>query len=105
MQLHACPGSCGGQHPGGQREHWLHRRLHHRDDRLGRRDHRAGVATIPAFTGGSQASTLFSAAGLAAIHRSGRTQLKLRFAANQTATNDLWIDRGATATLSVTWVP
>lgn len=63
------------------------------------------VATIAPFTGGSQASTLFSAAGLAAIHRTGRTQLRLRFVANQTATNYIWIDRGATATLSVTWVP
>lgn len=65
----------------------------------------AGVAQIASFTGGSQTSTVFSAAGLAAIGKSGRTQLRLRFSANPTATNYLWIDRGASAKLSVTWQP
>jgi hypothetical protein len=63
------------------------------------------VAQILAFTGGSQASTLFSATGLAAINRSGRTQVRLRFGANQTATHYVWIDHGASATLSVTYQP
>lgn len=61
------------------------------------------VAQIPAFTGGSQSSTPFASAGLAAIDPAGRTQLRLRFVADQTATHYLWIDRGATATLSVTF--
>jgi len=63
----------------------------------------AAVAQIPAFTGGNQGSTPFAAAGLAAIDPAGRTQLRLRFAVDQTATHYLWIDRGATATLSVTY--
>jgi poly(hydroxyalkanoate) depolymerase family esterase len=63
------------------------------------------VAQIPAFSGGSQSSTVFSAVGLAAINPAGRTQLRLRFATNQTATNYLWIDKGATARLSVTYQP
>ncbi|HWU52795.1 MAG TPA: hypothetical protein VN153_08260, partial [Tahibacter sp.] len=60
---------------------------------------------IAAFTGGSQSSTVFSAAGLAAINPTGRTQLRLRFSANQTATNYIWIDKGATAKLRVTYQP
>lgn len=63
----------------------------------------SGSAQVPAFTGGNQTSTVFDTAGRTAINRSGRTQLRLRFSANQTATNYLWIDRGATARLSVTY--
>jgi poly(hydroxyalkanoate) depolymerase family esterase len=65
----------------------------------------SAVAQLLPFTGGTQTSNLFSAAGLAAINRSGRTQLRLRFASNQTATHYLWIDRGAAATLTVTYQP
>ncbi|HVH34946.1 MAG TPA: PHB depolymerase family esterase [Tahibacter sp.] len=65
----------------------------------------SAVAQIAAFTGGSQSSTVFSAAGLAAIDPAGRTQLRLRFGANQTATNYVWIDKGATAKLRVTYQP
>lgn len=65
----------------------------------------SAVAQIAAFTGGSQSSTVFSAAGLAAIDPAGRTQLRLRFSANQTATNYVWIDKGATAKLRVTYQP
>lgn len=63
------------------------------------------TAQIPAFSGGTQASTAFSSAGAAAIHRAGRTQLRLRFAANQTATHYLWIGNAASATLTVTYQP
>lgn len=64
------------------------------------------VAQIPKFTGGNQASTLFDASGLGAISKTGRTQLKLRFSANQTATNYIWIGNNATgASLSVTYTP
>jgi len=65
----------------------------------------SAVAQILAFSGGSQASTLFAAAGIAAINKIGRTQLRLRFSAEQTATNHVWIDRGAAATLRVTYQP
>lgn len=65
----------------------------------------SGVAQLNAFTGGAQTSSLFSAAGLSAINRGGRTQLRLRFSANQTATHYLWIGSGATATLTVTYQP
>jgi poly(hydroxyalkanoate) depolymerase family esterase len=65
----------------------------------------SAVAQLLPFAGGTQTSNLFSAAGLGAIHRTGRTQLRLRFANNQTATNYLWIGNGATATLTVTYQP
>jgi poly(hydroxyalkanoate) depolymerase family esterase len=64
-----------------------------------------GVAQLLAFNGGSQSSNTFSAAGLAAINKGGRTQLRLRFGAEQTATNYLWIERGAGARLAVTYQP
>jgi poly(hydroxyalkanoate) depolymerase family esterase len=63
------------------------------------------VADIPPFTGGTRTSALFSAAGLAAVNRSGRTQLRLRFASDQSATHYLWIGNGTTATLTVTYRP
>lgn len=63
------------------------------------------IAQLLPFSGGTQTSTPFSAPGLAAINRSGRTQLKLRFANPQTATHYLWIGNGATATLRVTYQP
>lgn len=57
------------------------------------------------FAGGTRTSNLFAAPGLAAINRTGRTQLRLRFANNQTSTKHVWIDKGATATLTVTYLP
>jgi poly(hydroxyalkanoate) depolymerase family esterase len=63
------------------------------------------VAQLLSFTGGTQTSNLFASAGLAAINKTGRTQLRLRFASNQTTTSHLWIDKGATATLTVTYRP
>ncbi|MEQ1512512.1 MAG: PHB depolymerase family esterase [Lysobacteraceae bacterium] len=65
----------------------------------------SAVAQLLSFTGGNQTSNLFAASGLAAINKTGRTQLRLRFASNQTTTNYLWIDKGATATLRVTYQP
>ncbi|SFV26962.1 esterase, PHB depolymerase family [Pseudoxanthomonas sp. YR558] len=62
-----------------------------------------GSAQVPAFSGGNQTSTVFDTVGRAAINRTGRTQLRLRFNANPAATHYLWIDRGATAKLSVTY--
>ena len=63
------------------------------------------VAQLLPFTGGTQTSTLFAANGLGAVNRAGRTQLRLRFSADQTATNYLWIGNGTTATLTVTYQP
>ncbi|MEJ1095129.1 MULTISPECIES: PHB depolymerase family esterase [unclassified Pseudoxanthomonas] len=63
------------------------------------------VAQLQRFTGGSQTSNLFSGAGLGAINRAGRTQLRLRFSAQPTATNYLWIDKGASAKLRVEYLP
>lgn len=65
----------------------------------------SAVAQLLPFAGGTRTSTVFDASGLAAINRTGRTQLRLRFASNQTATHYLWIDKGATATLTVTYQP
>ena len=63
------------------------------------------VAQLLPFAGGTRTSNPFTTTGLAAIHRTGRTQLRLRFASNQTATHYLWIDKGAAATLTVTYLP
>lgn len=63
------------------------------------------VAQLLSFSGGSQTSNAFASAGLSAINRSGRTQLRLRFSGNPTSTNYLWIDKGATAKLRVEYLP
>lgn len=65
----------------------------------------SAVAQLLSFTGGNQTSNLFAASGLAAINKTGRTQLRLRFTSNQTSTNYIWIDKGATATLKITYQP
>lgn len=65
----------------------------------------SAVANILRFTAGTQSSTAFSAAGLAAISRTARTQARLRFSANQGATSYLWIASGASATLRVEYLP
>lgn len=65
----------------------------------------SAVAQLLSFAGGNQTSNLFAASGLAAINKTGRTQLRLRFASNQTSTNYIWIDKGATATLKITYQP
>jgi len=65
----------------------------------------SAVAQLLSFTGGNQTSNAFSASGLGAINKGGRTQLRLRFDSNQTATNYLWIDKGAAAKLTVTYQP
>lgn len=61
----------------------------------------SAAATIAAFTTGTRASSGFSAAGLGAINKTGRTQLRLRFSQNQTATNYVFIGEGASATLTL----
>ena len=65
----------------------------------------SGVASIGSFTTGTKASADFSGAGLSAISRTGKTQLRLRFTADQTATAYLFIRDGAGATLTVVYTP
>ena len=64
-----------------------------------------GTAQVTAFTGGTRSSSAFGSAGLAAINRTGRTQLRLRFASAQTATHYVWVGNGAQATLRVEYQP
>ncbi len=61
----------------------------------------AGAADIGPFTSGSKASGNLSAAGLSAVNRSGRTQVRLRFEQNPTATAYLFVNRDTQATLTV----
>jgi len=65
----------------------------------------SAVAQVTAFTGGTQTSSLFNGAGLSAINRTGRTQLRLRFANAQTATHYIWVGNGAQAKLRVEYLP
>ena len=62
-----------------------------------------GAAEIAPFVSGARSSTDLSAAGLAAINRSGRTQLRLRFEQNQAATAYLFLNRDTRATLTVAY--
>lgn len=59
------------------------------------------VAELLKFTSGTQNSSTFNSTGLGAINRTGRTQLKLRFSANPTATRYVTITGGTAATLRV----
>jgi poly(hydroxyalkanoate) depolymerase family esterase len=61
----------------------------------------SSVASIAAFTTGTKSSSDFSSAGLSAINRAGRTQLKLRFSLDPTATNYVFMTEGAGAVLTV----
>ncbi len=61
----------------------------------------SAIAEVPAFTSGTRNSTAFNTSGLAAINRTGRSQLRLRFEANQSATRYLWIGSGSQATLDI----
>jgi len=61
----------------------------------------SAVAELLKFTNGTQNSSAFNSSGLGAINRSGRTQLKLRFSANPTATRYVTINGATAATLRV----
>ncbi|MFF2847927.1 PHB depolymerase family esterase [Streptomyces sp. NPDC058001] len=61
----------------------------------------SGAADIPPFTSGSRNSVDLSAAGLSAINRTGTTQLRLRFGADQTAAAYLFVNKDTSATLTV----
>ncbi len=65
----------------------------------------SSVAGIARFTAGAQNSGDFSAAGLGAINKTGKTQLRLRFTGNQTATAYLFVQDGANAKLTVVYTP
>ncbi|HVG57555.1 MAG TPA: PHB depolymerase family esterase [Hyalangium sp.] len=62
----------------------------------------SGVASIAKFTTGTQSSTDFSSGGLSAINRTGRTQLKLRFSLDPSATHYAFFTDGA-AVLTVVY--
>ena len=63
----------------------------------------AAVADVAAFTGGTQQSSAFDAAGLAALNRTGITQVRLRYTATPTSTAYVFVRSGASATLALTW--
>lgn len=65
----------------------------------------SNVAGIVRFTAGTQNSSGFNTAGLAAISKTARTQVRLRFGQNQTATHYVWIGSGMQATLRVEYLP
>ncbi len=65
----------------------------------------SGVAGIAKFTTGTKASADFSGAGLSAINRTGKTQLRLRFSGDPAVTAYLFIRDGASATLTVVYTP
>ncbi|MFE6128064.1 PHB depolymerase family esterase [Streptomyces sp. NPDC056437] len=60
-----------------------------------------GSAEVTAFTAGTRSSTNMSTAGLAAVNRTGVTHLRLRFAANQTSTAYVFVNKDTRATLTV----
>ena len=59
------------------------------------------VANIIKFTAGTQNSTDFTAAGLGALNKTGKTQVKLRFALDATGTRYVFLTEGAGAVLTV----
>lgn len=63
----------------------------------------SAAATIDAFASGTKTSSGLSAAGLGAISKTGRTQLRLRFTQNQTTTSYIFLGQGAATTLTVTY--
>jgi hypothetical protein len=65
----------------------------------------SAVANIPKWTSGSTNSGEFNASGLSAINKTGKTQVKLRFASFQAAMQWLFIANGADAKLTVEYTP
>jgi poly(hydroxyalkanoate) depolymerase family esterase len=61
----------------------------------------SAVANLIKFTAGSQSSTDFNAAGLAAINKTGKTQARLLFAQNPAGTSYLFVTEGTGAVLTV----
>ncbi|NVJ15962.1 PHB depolymerase family esterase [Myxococcus sp. AM010] len=65
----------------------------------------SSVAGIDRFSAGAKSSGDFSGAGLGAISKTGKTQLRLRFTQAQTATQYLFVRDGANAVLTVVYTP
>jgi poly(hydroxyalkanoate) depolymerase family esterase len=65
----------------------------------------SAVASIAKFTAGTTSSADFSGAGLLAINKTGKTQLRLRFSLDQAVTAYLFVNDGASATLTVVYTP
>ncbi|MFY1828201.1 PHB depolymerase family esterase [Myxococcus fulvus] len=65
----------------------------------------SAVASLERFTSGARASADFSGAGLGAINVVGRTQLRLRFSQEQTATQYLFVRDSTNAVLTVVYTP
>ncbi len=63
------------------------------------------VASIVRFTSGTQNSSSFNAAGIAAISKTARTQVRLRFTTTQSGTAYVWIGSGVDAVLRVEYLP
>jgi hypothetical protein len=61
------------------------------------------ATTIASFSSGTRTSSGFSAAGLGAINKTGRTQLRLRFSQDQTSTAYIFLGQGASTTLTLTY--
>jgi hypothetical protein len=63
----------------------------------------SSVASIAAFTSGTKTSSAFSAGGLSAINKTGKTQARLQFSLNQSGTAYVFLTDGSGATLTVTY--
>jgi hypothetical protein len=63
----------------------------------------SAAASIAAFSSGAKTSSGFVAAGLSAVNRTGKTQVRLRFSQNQGATAYVFLTEGSGATLTVTY--
>ncbi|HYV43892.1 MAG TPA: PHB depolymerase family esterase [Myxococcaceae bacterium] len=63
----------------------------------------SAAASIAAFSSGTKTSSGFGAAGLSAVNRTGKTQVRLRFSQNQGATAYVFLTEGNGATLTVTY--
>lgn len=61
----------------------------------------SAVASIAKFTSGTKSSSDFGSGGISAINKTGTTQLKLRFTADQSSTAYIFIKYGTYATLTV----
>ena len=68
-------------------------------------DTASNVASIVRFTAGTQNSSSFTGAGIAAISKTARTQARLRFTSNPSSTQYVWIGSGADAVLRVEYLP
>jgi poly(hydroxyalkanoate) depolymerase family esterase len=63
----------------------------------------SAAASIGVFASGTKDSSSFSAGGLGAISKTGRTQLRLRFSQNQAATSYIFLAEGASSKLTLTY--